>query len=306
MLIKKRKTWARVSCTLLCALILGFQSHVVGSTFPGESEPAQKKDHAVAAELAKLQETWQLISAETNGKKMPEDQVKQIRVKIERDHHTVTFGDQVVAREVKFTLDPKTEPKSIEDTLSEEPNKGKKIRGIYLLDGDTLTSCVGAIDAPRPTEFSSKPGSGQSLRKFKRVKPNPVAKSDNTEEANAKEYRAFEGTWRIVSINVEGNELPGERFKSSRLICKGREFTTINDQGTSRGSFLVDVTKNPKTMDITVTEGGAKGVTFRGIYELKGDTYTLCGSQTGKDRPTELDSKPGSGYILQVLMRVKD
>ena len=129
------KTWVRAFCALGCGLILGLETQVSGTIIPGEAEPEGEKNQAVAAELAKLQGTWQLISAETNGKKTPEDQVKQIRVKIEKNHHTVTFGDQVVAREVTFTLDPTTQPKSIEDTLSEEPYRGKKIRGIYLLEG---------------------------------------------------------------------------------------------------------------------------------------------------------------------------
>jgi uncharacterized protein (TIGR03067 family) len=300
------KNWARALCTLGCGLILGLETRMNGAILLSEAEAEQKKNQAVAAELAALQGTWQLISAETNGKKLPEDQVNQIRVKIEKDHHTVTFGDQVVAREVKFTLDPTTQPKSIEDTLSEEPNKGKKIRGIYRVEGDSLTSCVGAIDAPRPTEFSSKPGSGQSLRRFKRVMNVAAAKPGDADDVNAKEYRAFEGTWRTVSIHAEGKDLPAEAFKTSRLVCKGRDFTTITDDGTSRGTFKVDATKSPKTMDITITEGGAKGVTFRGIYELKGDTYKLCGSPKGKDRPKEFDGKAGSGYILQVLERVKN
>jgi uncharacterized protein (TIGR03067 family) len=300
------KRWLCALCTLVgCVLILSLETRVSGATTPGEAEPQPEKNQAVAAELAKFQGTWQLVSSETNGKKMPEEHVKQIRIRIEKDHHTVTIGDQVVAHDVKFTVDPTTQPKSSEDTLEEEPNQGKKIRGIYLLEGDSLTSCVGAIDAPRPTEFSSKPGSGQSLRRFQRVKTVTAAKAGDTEEVNAKEYRAFEGTWRTVSIQAGGKDLPAEAFQTSRLICKGRDFTTITDHGTSRGTFLVDATKSPKTMDITITEGGAKGVTFRGIYELKGDTYKLCGSPTGTDRPKEFASKPGSGYILQVLERVK-
>lgn len=300
------KTWVVALCTLGCGLILGLDSQVRGAMTPGEAASEKEKNQAVAAELAKLQGTWQLVASETNGKKMPEEQVKQFRVKIEKGHHTVTFGDQVVSREVKFTVDPTTQPKSTEDTLEDEPNRGKKIRGIYLLAGDSLTSCVGAIDAPRPTEFSSKPGSGQSLRRFTRVKTVTTAKPGDAGEANAQEYRAFEGTWRTVAIQVGGKDLPAERFKTSRLICKGRDFTAINDAGTTRGTFSVDTTKSPKAMDISITDGSAKGAIFRNIYELKGDTYKLCGSTTsGKDRAKEFDSKPGSGYIIQVLVREK-
>jgi uncharacterized protein (TIGR03067 family) len=300
------KSWVGVLRTLGCGLILALETQVSAAMIPGSAEQEKDKSRAVAAELTRFQGTWQLVASETDGKKMPEEQVKQFRVKIEKDHHTVTFGVQVVAHEVKFTVDPTTQPKSSEDTLEVEPNKGKKIRGIYVLDGESLTSCVGAIDAPRPTEFSSKPGSGQSLRRFQRVKPvMAAAKPGDADAINAKEYRAFEGTWRTVSINVEGKDLPAERFKTARLIFKGHGFSAINDAGTTRGTYLVDTTKSPKAMDVTITEGAAKGAIFRNIYELKGDTYKICGSPTGKDRPKEFDSKPGSGYIIQVLEREK-
>jgi uncharacterized protein (TIGR03067 family) len=300
------KTWVGVLRTLGCGLILALETQVSAAMIPGSAEPEKDKSQAVAAELAKLQGTWQLVSSETNGKKLPEEQVKQFRVKIEKDRHTVTFGDQVVAHEVKFTVDPTTQPKGTEDTLEDEPNRGKKIRGIYLLEGDSLTSCVGAIDAPRPTEFSSKPGSGQSLRRFTRVKTVATAKPGDAEEANAQEYRAFEGTWRFVAMQVGGKDLPAEQFKTSRLIFKGHDFTAINHAGTTRGTFSVDTTKSPKAMDVTITDGSAKGAIFRNIYELKGDTYKLCGSMTsGKDRAKEFDSKPGSGYMVQVLEREK-
>jgi len=170
-------------CTLGCGLILGLKAEASGVPGTDDPLPPQANSKAVAAELKKLQGTWQLLSAETDGKAMPEEQARQIRVIIEGDHHTVTFDGKIVAEKVKFTVDPTTVPKSTEDTLDREPHKAKKIRGIYLLEGDKLTSCVGAIDAPRPTEFASKPGSGQSLRRFQRVSDGAIAH----EKATAKE-----------------------------------------------------------------------------------------------------------------------
>src|ERR1051326_7071509 len=117
-------------------------------------------------ELQKFQGTWQLVSAENDGKVLPEEQVKQIRVVIEGNTHTVYFGDKAVAEKIEFRIDPTKKPKEVTDTLKD----GKEIRGIYELDGDTLRSCVGAPGKDRPTEFTGKAGSGQTLRVFKRVK----------------------------------------------------------------------------------------------------------------------------------------
>jgi uncharacterized protein (TIGR03067 family) len=120
-------------------------------------------------ELAKLQGTWQLISAETDGTKAPDERVKKIQVIISGNRHSVRFGDQVIAHDVSFEIDTSTSPKAVTDTLNEGPDKGKQIRGIYKLEGDVLTSCVAAVDKDRPVEFSAKQGSGHTLRMFHRV-----------------------------------------------------------------------------------------------------------------------------------------
>jgi uncharacterized protein (TIGR03067 family) len=116
--------------------------------------------------MARLEGTWQLASAEADGKRLPDEQAKQIRVVIQGGRHTVYFGDRAVAESVPFKIDPGKRPKQVEDTLKD----GRKVRGIYGLDGDALRLCVAAPDKERPTEFTGKAGSGSTLRVFKRVK----------------------------------------------------------------------------------------------------------------------------------------
>ena len=47
----------------------------------------------------------------------------------------------------------------------------------------------------------------------------------------------------------------------------------------------MDATRSPKTIDITIIDGPNKGEIFKGIYELKDDTYKLCGSQPVRIAP---------------------
>jgi uncharacterized protein (TIGR03067 family) len=125
------------------------------------------------------------------------------------------------------------------------------------------------------------------------------------DKAVQEELARFEGTWKFVSLEVNGKKVPVEGLKDSRLVLRGNRFTATEGGGTSGGTFQVDVRRNPKHLDITFTEGPQKGKVLHAIYELKGDTYTVCVALGGKERPAEFASKPGSGHALEVLRREK-
>jgi hypothetical protein len=58
-------------------------------------------------------------------------------------------------------------------TATEGALKGKAWKGIYALDGDTLTTCDNApdLDKGRPAAFETKAGSGHIFITFQRAKP---------------------------------------------------------------------------------------------------------------------------------------
>lgn len=128
---------------------------------------AMAEDTRAKAELAKFEGTWQLVSAISDGARADDETVKKIRVVIKGSKHSVFFGDEPIAKDVPFKIDPSASPKTTDDMLPD----GRIIRGIYKLDRDTLTNCVNKPDQDRPTEFASKAGSGHTLRVFQRVKP---------------------------------------------------------------------------------------------------------------------------------------
>ena len=80
-------------------------------------------------------------------------------------------GEKVVS-ELTFKLDPAKEPKAIDFTTAAGPDKGKRIKGIYQLEDDTLKVCFNPKkDGERPTAFATKAESSVRLNTFKREKP---------------------------------------------------------------------------------------------------------------------------------------
>ena len=132
-----------------------------------------------------------------------------------------------------------------------------------------------------------------------------LAADDSKKEPLDMEYVKLEGTWRVVSLEIEGMKIPEETVKDSRLIIKGKEFTMKEKIATYRGNFIIDPSKKPKTIDMKFTEGPEKGNTSLGIYQLEGDDLKLCLTITAKDRPTEFAAKPKNGHGFEVLKREK-
>jgi uncharacterized protein (TIGR03067 family) len=128
--------------------------------------------------------------------------------------------------------------------------------------------------------------------------------ADDADEKVKEEMARFQGTWRMVSLEAGQNKLTEDALKDFRLKIEGDKFIATEGKSENHGTFKVDPSKKPKTIDIIMTNG-EKRQTMLGIYELEGDTYKLCGDMSGKSRPTEFAIKPGSGYILEVLKREK-
>lgn len=125
-------------------------------------------------------------------------------------------------------------------------------------------------------------------------------------DALKNEYARFEGVWSLDLVEVEGVKQPPASFETTKvIILKDGNFVVAQGPRITHGVFKLDITKNPKHYDQTATAGPAKRRTFSCIYELGDDSYRLCGSFRGGERPAAFGSTPGSGLIYQVLKREK-
>jgi uncharacterized protein (TIGR03067 family) len=129
----------------------------------------EKKDDLAKKDVEKLQGEWTMESHEFNGEKSVEENIKQYKRTVKGDHFTVVFGDRTVV-EGTFTLDASKKTRTIDITLESGEAKGKKMLGLYEIDGDTYKVCLAAPDIDRPTEFVSKPDSSHAVTVWKRVK----------------------------------------------------------------------------------------------------------------------------------------
>ena len=144
----------RVTIPLVLVLLLG---------------AAATPQDTVKKEMAQLDGEWSMVSGEANGMQMPDAMVKTGKRVAKDGKTTITISGQIYLK-AKFTIDPTKKPKAIDYTMTEGPTKGKTHLGIYELDGDTVKFCFAAPGKERPTEFTAKEGSQQTLSVWKRDK----------------------------------------------------------------------------------------------------------------------------------------
>jgi uncharacterized protein (TIGR03067 family) len=134
-----------------------------------------------------------------------------------------------------------------------------------------------------------------------------LAGDDAKDEAIKKDRKKYEGTWQVISLEVDGNQAAEEDAKKITVIneADGKWAIEVDGKVVARGTSEIDPTAKPKTVDLTATEGEHTGRTLLGLYELGDDTRKVCLAQPDRARPTEFAAPAGSGHILAVLQRVK-
>jgi uncharacterized protein (TIGR03067 family) len=101
-----------------------------------------------------------------------------------------------------------------------------------------------------------------------------------------------------------GKTRPPERLADMKVSIAGQQYTlTKGGKILEQATMTADPSKQPKAIDLTVTQGEAKGQTLLCIYEVTGDRLRIAWSEPGKARPAEFANRAGLRQDLWELRR---
>src|SRR5262249_11006433 len=134
-----------------------------------------------------------------------------------------------------------------------------------------------------------------------------VAAPDGKEGAAKDELKKLEGSWTIVSSEVDGVKSDPADLKGTAVAFKGDKMGTLyKGRALSEPRVKVARTWGPKALDQTPADGPMKGQSVPAIYELDGDTLKICWDFSEKrQRPKEFTAMKGSPCVLMVYKREK-
>jgi uncharacterized protein (TIGR03067 family) len=152
---------------LLCVSSFAVQNAAAQAT------PAKGPDKAmlIARDYQALTGRWQLVKSVIDGRSVPEGEVKQTVLITDHDEFRFPADARVGTAPLgKFTIDPTKRPKQVDSTALSGPDKGKVTKGIYEITNATnKRACWGEPGGPRPTDFTSEPGSARTLQYWRLI-----------------------------------------------------------------------------------------------------------------------------------------
>jgi len=168
--------------------------------------------------------------------------------------------------------------------------------GLVALVVSLMAGCGGdAYETQFKASLEQLKDTGQPIpRSEQATAPSPEAAAD---------IEKLQGTWKAVSVQMDGADQPEYVKRGFTWIFKGKTFTNgLNAEQLKKnvGRYRIDPTKNPKEFE------GLDGDKAIGIYSLEGDTLKLCTAPNGAERPTSFATKKGDQVGLVVLKRVQN
>lgn len=259
-------------------------------------------------ELRGLEGDWRFASMEVDGMVMPGAALTHSRLLFDGDRFRMESPE--ANYDGTFTIDVEATPAQIDIEFVEGPEAGNTCYGIYTLDGDGLTLCLGLAGAPRPAAFATRPGSGHALERLRRVSaarpaevtggtpPPPVqAGPVDREDPSAFDLemtpllRRLEGEWLPVHLVMDGKTMPAQWLTYGSRTAKGNDVKVVfGGQTMVHAKVRIDERATPMAIDYLSLEGRQKGTVSHGIMEWAGDEVRFLMAAPGQPRPATFEA----------------
>jgi len=263
----------------------------------------------MSTDLDRLQGTWNVVSLESDGQKMPATAFSGARIVVNgREFKSLGMG---ATYEGTLEVDAASTPKAFDLLFTAGHAEGHRNLGIYQLDGDIWTICLATRGNKRPKKFETKAGTGFALETLERNsvagksatrRSKPGKASVVSSKSAALEQEAIvlgpptelEGEWAMTAAVFDGVPMDKAMVKWCKRITRGNVTRVVaGPQVFLNVSFTLDLSVKPARIDYVNLEGPSKAKTQAGIFELSGDELKICMSAPNQERPTVFSSRPG-------------
>ena len=122
--------------------------------------------------------------------------------------------------------------------------------------------------------------------------------------SDARADSALQGTWRAVDATVSGSAAP--QVNGNRLKFSGDRFQICKDSELRYGGTISsDPAASPPAIEFDQSETDTLAGIWLGIYEVRGDTLTICDNAPDmeKPRPESFGDGATAGYIVVHIRR---
>jgi len=120
--------------------------------------------------------------------------------------------------------------------------------------------------------------------------------ADSSDDGNK-----WQGTWKMVSCIYDGEPQTADM----EWIVDGDRYTIRLDGKSGEDPYTFKLDGSTKHIDVFhhETPPGTYGGSLKGIYEISGDSLTVCYDLTGQRYPESLDAARGSRQVLYKFQR---
>jgi uncharacterized protein (TIGR03067 family) len=125
------------------------------------------------------------------------------------------------------------------------------------------------------------------------------------------EQDQLRGTWRIVTMEYNGNKVTAKDFEERRypkaalIILRDKVILGLVGGESIDLPYRLDTTKDPHWIDLTISAGPDKGKVLRGIYHRDGEELKFCHGAPNEERPREFATRAGTRQTYFFLKRSK-